>query len=180
MRKLINCFSCHKEKEHFGLDMCSVCLRQYKRRTRPSFYLGTQYSEIKRRCLSPNIGSRYYYEKEFCSKEEYINKFVNNDDFLKQYKIWQNNGYQRGYAPSIDRIDNNKDYKIENLQIIQANQNAKKDWQIPIAIWLDNTLIKVCESQLEASEYIGISASLLCTILSGKKTNNTGYTFTYV
>ena len=76
MRKKVICKECKVEKEHFGLQMCSPCLRKTKRQTKPSFYLGTQYSEIKRRCTHPNLKKRYYQGRKFCSKQEYIDKFI--------------------------------------------------------------------------------------------------------
>jgi hypothetical protein len=156
--------------------MCSSCLRHYKRRTRPSFYLGTQYSEIKRRCTHENYGGRKYQGKQFCSREEFINRFVNEPTFLEQYKSWQTNGFKRGDSPSVDRIDNDGDYLISNLQILANKDNGPKDNGNKIVLYLNESEIYF-RSQQKLAEYIKRDVATISNILTGKKRNKTGYDF---
>lgn len=126
-RKVCICKRCGKESLHFGLGMCSSCLRKTKRETKPSFYLGTCYSEIKRRCSHKDILRPNYFGKNFCTREEFFNKFLTDDNFLLLFDNWRNHNFKRGEAPSIDRIDNNGDYSIENSQFIKHSENTGKD-----------------------------------------------------
>lgn len=126
-RKHVICLRCNEYKMHFGLNMCSACLRHTKRETRPSFYLGTCYSEITRRCKHKDPLRIKYQGKKYCTKKEFFDRFLNDQDFLILYKGWQASNFQRGFAPSIDRIDNNGDYNIENLQFLLHSENTGKD-----------------------------------------------------
>lgn len=179
-RTKITCKLCLKVKLHYGLGMCSSCLRHHKRRTRPRFYLGTQYSEIKRRCTHPNVDGRNYQGKYFCSKEEFIGKFLNNPEFLNQYELWQKSGFQRKESPSIDRIDNDGDYRIDNLQILRHSDNSAKDCRIPIKVYRNSVFIKEFKSRIEAARYIGVSAPYLCRLLKKQILSWNEWSFEYV
>lgn len=41
-------------------------------------------------------------------------------------KMWEATGYNRKYSPSIDRIDNNANYTLDNIQILPMCINARK------------------------------------------------------
>lgn len=162
-RKKIICKDCNKEKIHFDLNKCSACLRKFKRQTKPSFYLGTCYSEISRRCKTFDIKRPKYFGKIKCSKEEFINKFINDKTFLELYKNWQVNEFKRKFSPSIDRIDNNKDYTLDNIQFIQHNINSKKDHQYNIEL-SNYYQTFVLESQKEVADFLGVSPATICKL----------------
>lgn len=137
------------------MNMCSACLRRTKRETKPSFYLGTCYSEMSRRVKTYDPLRPNYFGKGKCSKEEFINAFVNNEQFLNIYKEWQTNNFQRKYAPSIDRIDNSKGYTLDNLQFIPQRINSVKDVKIKVNVDDGKTIIEF-DSQQAAADHIGI------------------------
>lgn len=107
--------------------MCSACLRNTKRQTKPSFYLGTCYSEMSRRVKTFDPLRPNYYNMEICSKKEFIDRFLIDEMFLNLYKNWQDNNFERKFAPSIDRRNNTIGYKILNLQFIRQGENSVKD-----------------------------------------------------
>lgn len=160
-RKMIVCTKCSKYKQHFGRNMCSSCLRKFKRQNKPSFYLGTCYSEMKRRVKTYDKLRPNYYNLPICSKDEFINRFLNDPNFLKLFKEWKRNGFTRKSAPSIDRIDNNKGYDISNLQFIRQGINSVKDVKIKILL-VNNESEHTFDSCKEAAGFLGISASLFC------------------
>ena len=174
-RNLIICEICNKEKLHYGLNKCSACLRNFKRKTRPSFYLGTCYSEITRRCKTFDPIRPNYFGKIRCSREEFLNRFVNDEQFLYHYKKWQENEYNRGYAPSIDRIDNKKDYTLDNIMFISQGENSKKDWQHPTRVYLHGKLFGEYDSQLRAALVTGQSAPHVCKCIKLKIVTSDGW-----
>lgn len=174
-RRTVNCKRCFIDKPNFGLGMCNACLRNYKRQNKPSFYLGTQYSEIKRRCVTKD-DRRDYYGKKYCTKEEYIARFLNDKTFLNQYKVWQKSGFKRGDSPSIDRIDNSGDYLIPNLQILPHRENGPKDRGIKLELNIDGSLI-IFNSQRQLAKHLNISVWKIYKIINKNGTNNTGYLF---
>jgi hypothetical protein len=159
-RRLCICARCSKEKLNFGFGMCSACLRRTKRETKPSFYLGTCYSELSRRVKTFDPLRPNYYGLPKCSKEEFVNRFLTDPEFLKQYEVWQKSGYQRKCAPSIDRINNKAGYMLDNLQFISQSENSRKD------VITSTTLIKDGEcktfsSRKEAAEFLKIRQAVL-------------------
>ena len=171
-RKKIICNNCKKEKLHFGKNLCSSCLRLHKRQTKPSFYLGTCYSEISRRCKTFDVKRPNYYGKIKCTKQEFMDKFLKDKDFLNLYKNWQINEFRRKFAPSIDRIDNNGDYILDNLRFIIHGQNAKKDWQYNIELSCEGYKTFILESQKEVARFFNTSPSTICKLF---KSNSSIY-----
>ena len=55
---------------------------------------------------------------------KYIKKYTFN--YIILYKNWVENNFDKKLSPSVDRINNNVDYKIENIQIITVLDNLKK------------------------------------------------------
>ena len=132
--KLVTCSSCLKEKYNSGYNMCSACLRNWKRKNKAEFYLGTCYSEITRRTKTFLKTHPNYYGLPKCTREEFINKFKNDSNFLNQWKKWKDSGFKRGSAPSIDRIDSSIGYLIDNLQFLSNIENARKEFGFKIEV----------------------------------------------
>ena len=49
--------------------------------------------------------------------EEFKDKYLNDNKYLKLYNQWVTSGYLKYLKPSFDRIDNNKDYFFDNIQM---------------------------------------------------------------
>jgi hypothetical protein len=58
--------------------------------------------------------------------EEFFKKANRSNRLKRIYKYWKENGYKKGDAPSVDRINNEGDYSINNIQFLQMRENAKK------------------------------------------------------
>lgn len=171
-RKLCICQICKQEKFHFGKNMCSACLRKFKRQNNPEFYLNTCYSELSRRVKNFDKIRPNYFGLNKCTKFEFINKFINDKNFIKQFELWKTNNFQRKYAPSIDRINNLGDYTLDNLQFISLSDNSNKDTKQKVVAYFDTNFIEF-DSQKQCSLYLGISASFLCRLF--KKSNTIVY-----
>lgn len=131
------CFICHQVKplsdfyKHKGmfdghLNKCKECCNKYysyERKNNPQYYLRTTYNSMCYRCKS----LKTYKKLKLLSKDEWtIWTSHNMYKFLKLYKNWQASGYKIACAPSIDRIDNNRGYEIDNIQWLTQSQNCRK------------------------------------------------------
>jgi hypothetical protein len=161
-RKLIICKCCGEEKINFGFGMCSPCLRKWKRQTRPIYYLRTCWGEIKRRSTQ-KVPNRTYtcYGQEFCTKTEFVDKFLNDPNFLTLYKNWQENNFKRGYAPSIDRIDSSKGYELNNLQFLSNIENTRKESSLPTLVLSIHNDIFIFDSLSDAAKFLKTTSGKL-------------------
>ncbi len=163
-RRRVICKICGEDKIHYGLGMCSPCLRKWKRQTRPIYYLRTCWGEIKRRSTQ-KVPNREYvcFGQKFCTKDEFVNRFLTDKKFLSLYKSWQEHDFKRGFAPSIDRIDPTKGYEIDNLQFLSNNENTRKDSIIPTAVLdVEQDILYTFNSVAEAANFLNIGSGKLC------------------
>lgn len=85
---------------------------------------------MKQRCSDPRHRAyRWYGAKGIqvsIERDAFVKWSLDNDNFVRLHKEYVTTGFKRGLAPSIDRLDSNKDYCIANLQWITASQNSSK------------------------------------------------------
>ena len=58
---------------------------------------------------------------------EEFRDFAERSDFDSLYNKWKDSGFLSYLAPSVDRIDNSDDYKIDNIQFLTRQENSRKD-----------------------------------------------------
>lgn len=88
-----------------------------------------RYSGMKQRTEGRTKRKYTCLGKKIMTKEEFIDwcyEKNNFDKFIKLHNKWRKEKYIRIYAPSIDRVDNNKGYTIDNIRWITQQQNSKK------------------------------------------------------
>lgn len=65
-----------------------------------------------------------YLGKDLLSKEEFYNFSRNDKAFLKLFKEWTMTGYDTRLSPSVNRIDSNKGYTLDNIEWITHSANS--------------------------------------------------------
>ena len=88
-----------------------------------------RYSALKCRSLGRNDRKYNVTGKEFMSKANFISwcwEEKNITKFQKLHSDWVKSNYIPKLAPSIDRIDNNRGYTLDNIQWLTKSQNSKK------------------------------------------------------
>lgn len=96
-------------------------------RTNPNRYLTHKYYMIRRRCTKHIPKHETYLGRDVMELDEWTS-FCNDtmDEFMELYVQWQESGYKRAQAPSIDRINNSIGYVIGNVQWMTQSQNSQK------------------------------------------------------
>lgn len=127
----------HPQMKDGHLNKCKECVKEYVRnrdaresdlkryRNNIQRYLDSRYSSLKTRCNGKGHAS--YNGRKLLTKDEW-NEWTKQQmpRFMELYKAWRNKGFKRKFAPSVDRIDNNKGYEIDNMQWITQSENSKK------------------------------------------------------
>jgi len=88
-----------------------------------------KYSGIKNRSMKKMKNNYSSCGKKYCTKDEFLNwcnEFENMKIFKKLWKKWKNNNFDRKFAPSIDRINNNIGYELSNIRWLSLSENCKK------------------------------------------------------
>lgn len=67
-----------------------------------------------------------YLGLDILDKDKFYEYSLNNKDFNNLFLKWENSGYDRKLTPSIDRIDSNNGYLIDNIQWITFSENCKR------------------------------------------------------
>jgi len=66
------------------------------------------------------------YEPPNYTKQEFVDRFIDNLDYIRHYYSWVISNYSTKYSPSFDRLDDYKPYSFDNMQIMYWCQNKAK------------------------------------------------------
>ena len=60
--------------------------------------------------------------------DDFLNRFKDDEGFLKVYSEWVKSKFRKLSSPSVDRIDPTIPYLLENIRIISWKDNHHKGW----------------------------------------------------
>jgi len=64
------------------------------------------------------------------SLKEFREWALNNPKYVELWEAWEDSNFDRDLAPSFDRLDDSKPYTFDNMQIVTAIENLRKQsWQ---------------------------------------------------
>ena len=177
------CVECGRFMPIKAKNMCQNCWHKFKRHNDINFFLRTRYTEIKQRCTNQNNSrADIYYGKKFCTLEEFLEKFKADSNLKILLHQWKQSDYLPKFAPSIDRIDNDGDYSIDNLQFITHSENCMKDKNYPrIKAWdKSGTYLGEFIGQEEAARQLKLHQANIWKVLNKQRKHTCGYYFEYV
>lgn len=114
------------------------CTRKYEK-TKSGFIM-RMYRNMQSRITGIQWKKRHLYSgKELLSRENFYSFAFNDSAFHELFDKWEKSGYDRRLAPSIDRINSDYGYKIDNIRFITFSENCKN-----VKRWKSQKVIRTC------------------------------------
>lgn len=109
--------------------------------------------------MQKTSSKRRGHDKPNYSKENFIKFASSLSRFHELHKVWIESGYKTELIPSFDRVDSNKPYTLDNLQVITWEQNCAKgrdEHAREVTVFdLDGNVIEVFRSKIETVKKYG-------------------------
>ena len=184
LRRKDTCVECLIFKPIKAKDMCQNCWHKFKRKNNKRFFLRTRYTEIRQRCTNENRPDhmKYYKGKLNCTLEDFYNKFIDDPIFNKLFDNWRDNNHIYTLVPSIDRINVNLDYSLDNMQFLEHGLNCSKDNKTKIKVKVytkDGIFINEYDSLNKACIELNLIQANAWKVLHGERNTVSGYRILY-
>jgi hypothetical protein len=93
----------------------------------PNGFLVRLYRNMKSRINGVQLAKFHLYAgKELLDKEEFYTWAKNSSKFWELFKEYENSNYDRKLAPSVDRVDSNLGYNINNMEWVTHSENSRR------------------------------------------------------
>lgn len=168
LEKIVTEFNLHSTKYPILKPYCKSCQKEYD-----NYYIKTPHGLITSlyKSLKSSSKSRKHPMPLF-SKDEFIDWLYKND-YSTIYTNWVLSKYDRNKRPSVDRLEDNKNYFFKNMRLVTWEENDKKykdSVKIPVIVLdLEDNSLKRYESVRFTSRELGINN---CTILYNLNSEN--------
>ena len=120
------CKECRNERTRiYRLHNNNLWTRRYEK-TKKGFLvrlyrnMTSRVNGIQKKCI------HLYQGLDILPKEQFYEFALNNSEFHRLFKEWEDALYQRRLCPSIDRIDAKLGYVLGNIQFLTMSENSSK------------------------------------------------------
>jgi len=91
----------------------------------PKGFLMRTYRNMKSRVSGIQWRKAHLYKDlSILPREEFYEWALGNPDFWSLFSIWKDSGYSRRLTPSINRIDSNRGYELNNIEWLTHSANS--------------------------------------------------------
>lgn len=115
----------YHKNQNLNKHLTSVYQKQ-KYRTCKRFYLLRKWNGMSNRCKNGGPRNQSYLGLPVLPKEEFLSWALEQPSFHSLWEKWVASGHELSCSPSIDRIDPNKGYVIDNIQFLSLGANVGK------------------------------------------------------
>jgi len=70
--------------------------------------------------------SHLYQDLTILPREQFYEWILSSETFKTLFKAYEESGYSRRLAPSVDRIDSSKGYELSNMEIVTMSENSRR------------------------------------------------------
>lgn len=174
-----------KSKRHKGgyIHQCKTCVATIKLariRTKRGLVI-TIYDNQKSHSIARGHKPPSY------TVDELRDWFRGNPIANKLYRAWKCSGYDKDLVPSVDRLDDDEPYTLDNIQLMTWKENRDKSHsdaknginnkrnKSVIKMKLDDSLMDEYHSIAEASRQTGLNNSEICACCNGRQKTSGGF-----
>ncbi len=122
-----------------------------------------------------------YKGKDLLEKEVFYSFAKADENFNILFKIYKESGYQIRLCPSVDRINPNLGYTLENIRFIEQYKNSSNTSRVFRKVYLlnkENKPIILFKNGKYAEKLLGLYGGSICMSIKRKGTTN-GLKFEY-
>jgi len=135
MSQYRKCTRCGKSKSEdcFGkAKTCLECSKKHKEACKkyektPKGFLMRLYRNMKSRVEGiQKIKFHLYKGKSILNKDEFYIWATGSSKFKLLFKDYEDSNYDRKLAPSVDRINSDKGYNLNNMEFVTMSENSRR------------------------------------------------------
>lgn len=126
------------------------------------------------------------------TKEELLEWVSKQGNCEELFTAWEDSGFKRNLRPSVDRIDDNRGYFFDNIQLVTALENFKNSHRRNkrgeykniskevVQLALDGDIIRMFKSTMDAHRTGGFNQSHIASVCRGERKTHGGFKWKYV
>jgi len=119
------CYPCLRARAKKNWERNKISAIKYEKGV--NGYLMRMYRNMKSRVTGvQKLKFHLYQGKEILPKEEFYSWAKSSEKFYQLFSQYVESGRDRKLAPSVDRIDSNKGYTIENMEWVTHSENSRR------------------------------------------------------
>lgn len=86
-----------------------------------------KYRNMQSRVTGVQKQKHHLYDgKYLLPREEFYDWALNHEGFWKLYGNWVQAGYPRKLCPSVDRVDSDRGYQLDNMEWVTHSENSRR------------------------------------------------------
>lgn len=97
-------------------------LERVRAKTEIEAFINIQYDKLQNRCAG--YGKPKYKNLDLISREEFKCWSKDREDLIELFKQWISKSNELRFRPTVDRIDSNKGYTINNIRWLSQRENS--------------------------------------------------------
>lgn len=113
-----------KQRE-YRKDNQNSCTKAYEKTI--NGFLMRMYRNMQSRVMGiQKPKAHLYVGKDLLSRESFYSWAKNNESFYKLWDVYISAGYERKLAPTVDRVDSDKGYTLDNMEWVSHSENSRR------------------------------------------------------
>lgn len=115
----------NEEQRNYRIETKNTATKKYEK-TKTGFLVRLYRNMLSRISGVQKQKAHLYIGKDILSKKVFYNWAINDVSFNLLFADYENSGYDRKKAPSVDRINSKNGYSLDNMEFITHSENSRR------------------------------------------------------